>query len=95
MKAYFIKYGIRDVKIFYEPLPDNPNILRVERTSDTTGKINTLDLPITEDQLRRWLTTTALIQNVMPHLDSTQREFLISGCSSEEWDSLTKGKVPL
>lgn len=84
------KYGpARPVEIYFEPSPDNPQVLRVKRRSEFSGKDNTMDLPITEEQLQAWLGPCAypgrLIQDVMPHLSKGQREFLISGCSDEEW----------
>ena len=84
-----IKHGIRPVDINFQPSPDNPNVLRISRKSDLSGKVNTLDLPVTEQQLQAWLGTKEqpgqLIQHVMPHLSLDQREFLISGCNDEEW----------
>lgn len=84
-----IKYGVRPVDINFEPSPDNPNVLRINRKSDLTGKVNSMDLPVTEQQLQAWLGTPEqpgqLIQHVMPHLSLDQREFLISGCDDEEW----------
>jgi hypothetical protein len=84
-----IKYGPRNTEIHFQPSPDQPQLLRITRKSDVSGKDNTLDLPVTEDQLRNWLGTPdrpgQLIQHVMPHLNLDQREFLISGCTPEEW----------
>lgn len=87
---FLTKYsGLRPVTIQFEPAPGNPNVLRITRVSDVSGKGNTMDLPVTEDQLRNWLGdgqhSGQLIQHVMPHLSSEQREFLISGCTPEEW----------
>jgi hypothetical protein len=56
----------------------------IERISILTGKVNTMDLPVTMEQLNLWLYDRKLIQNVMPNLTPTQREFLISGMSEEE-----------
>jgi hypothetical protein len=85
MKKKLTKFGVRPVDIFFEPSPESAQLMRVTRKSDVSGKDNTMDLPITEDHLRNWLTTTRLIQNVMPHLNKDQSEFLISGCTPEEW----------
>lgn len=90
MKTLVKYHGVRPVDINFEPSPDNPQALRVSRKSDLTGRVNTLDLPVTEQQLQQWLGTPEqpgqLIQQVMPHLSTEQREFLISGCSKKEWD---------
>ena len=40
-----------------------------------------------QEQLDRWR-GGELIQRVMPHLTPEEREFLISGSSSEEWDEM-------
>ena len=59
----------------------------ITRTSPVTGLSHTLDLPVTADQISEWENGT-LIQDAMPHLSPSQREFLISGCTSEEFDLL-------
>lgn len=61
--------------------------MKISRTSPITGQVNTLDLDVTDEQIRRW-ERGELIQNVMPHLSKDQREFLISGCTQEDWDTL-------
>ncbi len=61
--------------------------MTIERTSIITGNVNTMDLPITSDQLDSWM-NGKLIQNAMPHLTATQREFLITGMSEEEQNKL-------
>lgn len=85
-----IKYGVHPVEIKFAPTLENPNIMRITRISDLSGKEHTMDLPVNEEQLRNWLGTTdvpgQLIQRVMPHLSSEQREFLISGATQEEWE---------
>lgn len=85
-----IKYSGRSpVEIKFKPSPDSPNLLQITRISDVSHKENTMELPVTEDQLRNWLGdgthSGQLIQYVMPHLSLEQREFLISGCTPEEW----------
>lgn len=59
----------------------------VSRRSPVTGKINEMDLPIQPIQLHLWQ-EGMLIQNAMPNLTAEQREFLISGCTQEDWDKL-------
>jgi hypothetical protein len=61
----------------------------IRRVSLASGKIREMDLPVTEDQMERWK-NGGLIQDVMPHLSKDQREFIISGCTQEEWDELWK-----
>lgn len=56
----------------------------ISRTSTITGKVNTMDLDVTPQQLRKW-EWGWLIQDVMPHLTASEREFLISGVTDAEW----------
>ena len=42
-------------------------------------------LDITLPQLESWESGVGNIQNVMPTLDHHEREFLISGCTKEDW----------
>jgi hypothetical protein len=52
-----------------------------------SGKVNTMDLPITDEQIARWESDT-LIQNAFPNLNADQREFLMTGILPEEWDEM-------
>ena len=54
--------------------------MKVKRTSIMSGKVTTMDLDITIDQVIQW-EKGALIQDVMGHL-------MISGITSEEWEKL-------
>ena len=42
-------------------------------------------LDITLSQLTLWESGEGYIQNVMPNLNTNEREFLISGCTKEDW----------
>ena len=56
----------------------------VQRRSILTGLVRTRELDITEEQFDAWQ-AGALIQDVMPHLSDSDREFLINGVTEEEW----------
>lgn len=58
----------------------------VRRCSILTGKVHARELDVTEEQLDAWH-NGALIQDVMPHLSNSDREFLINGITEEEWAS--------
>ena len=58
----------------------------VQKKSALTGEVHEMDLPITEEQLKRWHSGENLIQNIFPHLTPSQREFLLTGATQEEWD---------
>lgn len=61
--------------------------MKITKTSILTGNMHTMDLPIKDEQINAWR-GGMLIQNAMPHLSDSEREFLISGVTQEEWDSL-------
>ena len=52
-----------------------------------TGVYRELDLPVTEDQLNRWLNGEK-IQVAMPHLTPDQREYIMTGVTAEEWNNV-------
>ena len=52
-----------------------------------TGRLNTMAVDVTPEQIERWR-AGALIQDVMPHLSTDEREFLITGMTPEEWDEI-------
>ncbi len=68
--------------------------MKIQRRSILTGKVNEMEIAVTEEQIYRWRVGRELIQNVMPGLTAEEREFLISGCTSEEWNSLFPGTEP-
>jgi uncharacterized protein (DUF779 family) len=55
----------------------------IERKSILSGKTSSMDLPITQLQYDLWR-NGMLIQDVMPEIGVEQREFLITGMTSEE-----------
>lgn len=56
----------------------------VQRRSILTGVVRARELDITEEQFNAWQ-DGALIQDVMPNLSVSDREFLINGVTDEEW----------
>lgn len=59
--------------------------MNITRVSTLTGEENTLRLPVSQVQMERWK-MGELAQDVFPHLSASQREFIISGITEEEWD---------
>jgi hypothetical protein len=60
----------------------------VEKRSFISGKVHSLDLDITQEQLIRVnnrFATKELIQDIVPHLSEDDREYLITGSTPEEW----------
>ena len=60
-------------------------IMLIKRESMLSGIIHEMDLPVTNEQLAQWL-GGALVQDVFPHLNADQREFLMTGIMPDEWD---------
>lgn len=59
----------------------------ITRTSLFSGKTNTLDLPVTEEQFAV-CRGGALIQDAFPNLNEDQREFIMTGMLPDEWKEL-------
>ena len=59
--------------------------MQITRTSPFTGKINTREIDVTEDQLEAWY-NGQLIQEAMPHLSADDREFIKTGI--DNWDEM-------
>jgi hypothetical protein len=62
--------------------------MQVTKQSRISGKISSMDLDITSEQLARIEAGIELIQNIVPHLSSDEREFLITGITPDEWNEL-------
>ena len=68
--------------------------MHVKRTSIITGTSHTMDIDVTLEQIVEWERGT-LIQNAMPHLSMSEREFIMTGITPEEWDTnLTEKEAP-
>ncbi len=67
------------------------NTMRIARKSPFTGKVSQMTLPISEEEFNRraaaWQNGT-LIQDAFPMLDASQREFIKTGITPQEWDSM-------
>jgi hypothetical protein len=61
--------------------------MQITRTSRLTGKTSVMDLNITQAQLDAWV-DGELVQNAMPQLSAEEREFLMTGITPAEWDSV-------
>ena len=60
--------------------------MMITRISPFTGITRTKDILVTEDQLARWQRGER-IQNVMPYLSASDREFIMTGITDDEWDN--------
>lgn len=60
----------------------------ITKTSPLTKKENTLDIPITQEQYDSWVNSRILIQDAFPHLTASQREFIKTGFTEEDWNKI-------
>jgi hypothetical protein len=58
----------------------------ITRKSPFSGKINKMDINVTAGQIVRW-EMGELIQNAMPNLTPSEREFIKTGITDEEWQA--------
>ena len=58
--------------------------MQITKTSPLTGQVNTREIDVTKEQLIKWMAGEH-IQNVMPHLDKDDREFIMTGHTPEDW----------
>ena len=67
-------------------------MIQVTRQSIITKKINTMELPITQEHLDIYETVgDILIQDAFPNLDAEQREFILTGVTPQEWNDTFGG----
>jgi len=59
----------------------------ISRKSPLTGLTNTMDIPVTVAQLDAWY-NGELIQRAMPNLTADEREFIMTGYTSEDWNAI-------
>ena len=61
--------------------------MKITRRSPISGQVNTLEISITQEQLNAW-EGGALIQRAMPNISADEREFIMTGITPTEWDSV-------
>lgn len=59
----------------------------ITRTSMFSGKVRSMDLPITEAQILSYQ-NGELIQKAFPNLSPAEREFYKTGITDEEWQMM-------
>ena len=63
--------------------------MQITRTSFMTGITRTVDLDVTQQQLDNY-ENGVLLQNAFPNLSPSEREFIKSGITDGEWESLSE-----
>ena len=61
-------------------------MVNVMRVSPLTGKTNIMKLDITLDQIHQWENGLGLIQDIMPNWTASEREFIMSGMTDDDWN---------
>ena len=61
--------------------------MQIVRTSAVSGITRSLEIPCTEEQMAAYK-NGALIQVAFPNLTADQREFILTGITKDEWNTL-------
>ena len=64
--------------------------MKITKVSQLTGKEHTMDIDVNQYEMIRIenrFHSKELIQNIVPNLSMSEREFLMTGITSEEWDT--------
>jgi len=59
----------------------------IKRKSLLTGEERTRELPVTFEQMANW-ESGMLAQNAFPNLSASDREFIMTGITDDEWETL-------
>jgi len=59
----------------------------ITKTSPLTGMLNTMDIDVTPLQIEQW-ERGMLIQEAMPLLTRDEREFIMTGLTSSDWENM-------
>lgn len=59
----------------------------ITKTSPLTGMLNTMDIDVTPLQIEQW-ERGMLIQEAMPLLTRDEREFIMTGLTSTDWENM-------
>jgi len=62
--------------------------MKVTRKNNLNGNINSMELDVTQEQLDRYDFGEDLVQDIFPNLTPSEREFLITGITPNDWNKL-------
>lgn len=62
--------------------------VEVRRQSILSGAVHTCVIPMSQRQIEDWESGNFLIQDVFPNLSPEEREFILTGITPVEWDSV-------
>lgn len=52
-----------------------------------SGKVTSMEIDVTEEQMNDWK-RGALIQDAMPTVSADEREFILTGITPKEWNTI-------
>ena len=59
--------------------------MKIRRKSVLSGKERIKDIPVNPEDMLNWEKGGVSIQEAMPYLNDSDREFILSGITIEEW----------
>ena len=59
--------------------------MKITKRDPFSGKMNTLDLPVTEEQMKNYTERGMKAQFAFPHLSADDREFIMTGIMADSW----------
>jgi len=59
--------------------------MEIKRKSVITGVERVVNIPVNPEDLILWENGDASIDDAMPYLNNSDREFILSGITQEEW----------
>jgi hypothetical protein len=62
--------------------------MKITKRSDLSGREHTMEIDVTHKQLDRYENDREHIQVVFPDLTADEREFIMTGITTEEWGML-------
>ncbi len=65
----------------------------IKRTSAITGIERTRNIPVNPDDFFLWKNGDVNIQDSMPYLTDSDREFILSGITDDEWDDIFSEQI--
>jgi hypothetical protein len=60
----------------------------ITNKSEVSGKIRSMELPVSEEQLMRYSSGRFTLQDCFPNLSPDQREFIKTGITADEWEDV-------
>ena len=61
--------------------------MQIIRKSVISGIQRTMDIPVNPEDFVSWQAGYGNIQDLMPYLTDEHREFILSGITTEEWET--------